>query len=206
MTMAWWDLCQCGLVFLVSHRWLTVLQVSSQFLYYTRKEEEWEKNQKRTYALWAKFCNIGTSTFFPFVALTARPLLVNLTKLSNSSGITLVSGVTAALLTYLPTKPELCLWFSGVWCVFLTSSLPFDSSCTVTFAQVALIRYSNLTVACEYSHCWRNVGLQFNSHTQLDNHRRVCAACRHRYSCAHRRTPLLKWFILLPNCRREHLL
>lgn len=124
MTMAWWDLCQCGLVFLVSHRWLTVLQVSSQFLYYTRKEEEWEKNQKRTYALWAKFCNIGTSTFFPFVALTARPLLVNLTKLSNSSGITLVSGVTAALLT-LPTNQAWIVFvvFRGVVCLphFFTS-------------------------------------------------------------------------------------
>lgn len=43
MTTLWWDLCQCGLVVLVSHRWLTVLQVSSEFLYSTWKEEEWEK-------------------------------------------------------------------------------------------------------------------------------------------------------------------
>lgn len=32
MATACWDPCQCGLVFLVSHRWLTVLQLSIQSL------------------------------------------------------------------------------------------------------------------------------------------------------------------------------
>lgn len=34
ITTLWWDLCQCGLVVLVLNRWLTVLQVSREFLYY----------------------------------------------------------------------------------------------------------------------------------------------------------------------------
>lgn len=35
------------------------------------------------------------------------------------SGVAVVSSIVAALLPCLETEPEMCLWFSGVWFVFL---------------------------------------------------------------------------------------
>lgn len=164
------------------------------------------RNRKRPHSLWVKFCNIGTQTFPPPCHTGTSPLHYSTWRRFNSSGITVVSSITATLLTCL--QPELCLWFSGVWFVFPTClHFLFNSSCRATFcAGTTKMIWSFQAVGWECSHLWLNAGLQFSSHTQLDNHCRICAARRHRYSRAHRRTPLLKRFIYLPNGGREHLL
>lgn len=101
MTTAWWDLCQRGLVFLVSHRWLTLLQVSVQFLSWA-----WKRRRVVQY-LWAVLLEHTPCFFiclFFFFAMASRPSLVKLTNISNSSGISPVSGITAALLTCLQVR------------------------------------------------------------------------------------------------------
>lgn len=69
------------------------------------------------------------------------------------------------------------------------SLLPLNSSCKVTYAQVAMLLVSARKVV--KSNHWLYASLRFHCHTQLENYCWICDTCRCRYSHRHRREQLI---------------
>lgn len=129
MATACWDPCQCGLVFLVSHRWLTVLQLSIQSLspyslsLRQGKSKSGGKNAEKKSETLAP-CDHWN--LHPLSKTNTSPIVTQLDRERNSSGITAVSYSCA------PDTPRSLQFvvYMGVVCRPRSSSLPPTSSCS----------------------------------------------------------------------------